>query len=830
MNALKNVVQLFNKHNKVLILMTTVMTVLLASMLSISATTQIYLEHTQLSKERVYGGYSHIIYGSKLSNVSQKYGRIDIVQSNSQPDIVYGALNQAAYQYSYLENTVNMNEVLITQSIATKFNVKVGDTFDVNGIPKTIKQIINPMGLMWIKGQSEELRQFKFPNVIVSSQVLEQLVESQGNREVVWLARFDRKQAPNEWEALSGNHYINTYILGENNNTQYKIPEYFQNILSIIFCIIIVVVLRAYILYSRPRYEIYRLLGVKNGQSNILFVFEMLTIAVLTCVLGIMLSVGVTSSLLSIALRQFYILEIGNVRDYIIKYTVMYMLSVCLSLLIFSVHTKNKSYMKINLLARKFYTYIDIKKIYLSISVWFCTILLVFFVGHLFMHFNSINAAILSTDAVGKMPSDFDYEITLKDIERLPGQTYHDNAYYETSKETYGELIDYKRAGEEMNSIAQEIKTAFPDSIIKKYTSLWQVYLLDEKVLNQDYIMKLYEPKVYQNRPFWNTLLNYSGKMVLIRVRVYPDEDILRFSSSFTGDVGSVLNGEKVYIIAPSYEYFETHSKEGVVLREAKPIDKDDSRATVERVIDETTLLKLASLQANSSVVGMVSSEQAKQLFTVKHVNVSISGISHRQVAWLDYGDLGVPYRLIVSERFLEKQGLETNPTRLRVSFNQFDYRQDNLKIRQILSKYPTVTFTDNYEQLDVFRQYRMMQSGITWLLISIFVVLSILIFNSIIQSHIVEQYQKYSVYVLLGMSFKKLFTMLVLPMIGSVCIAFVLLIALEFKVFLGLPNLVGIKTWINMLVYLGVPCLFIILVIYVITWRQINKFIRNIR
>ncbi|NEW62306.1 hypothetical protein GMA11_07145 [Granulicatella sp. zg-ZJ] len=819
-----------NRQNKMLWILMLAISVVMSSIISVSVATNAYINELQLSKEQVYGSFTHIVYNSKNTTIddSNRYGVIDIFDASNDKDIVYGKFNDLAKNLGNINiPSLSENEVVITQEIAQKYQLKEGELWKVEGKDWRVKAVIDNVGLLWIRGTVEQTPVFKMPNVIVDVNNWQKLIGSVSEFRRIWLANLNINEKNVEWESIQGNHYRNTFL--EKNTDNYHTPEYLFNITSIIFCIILIIMLRAYILSVRKRYDVYGLLGMSRTHLKRLFLLEFLCFNILAIVFGVLLCLLITSLFLSVALRKIYIVDGSYFWGYFLKYSVMYGITVIMSLLLFASFPFKKR--KRNKVFHKKIPF-DFKKINLSLNIGFFSILIVFLVGNLFLNFEAINSIILSSNAVGKIVNDSDYEFVFTRPSNRQGEFYYNGNYHEIPqniKEKY--RIQYMKSSGELNHIQQQLSQKFPSAQFESYINLSEIYLVNkDNLFQQDYLQKLYSVKLIQDRPFWNELLNQSVNLLTIRAIAYPDDKINLISSHFSGDVQSVINGESAYLVAPAYQYFESFDPVNqVTFKEAKPIDKDDVNAVYDDRIKENDLVSVISLNANSSVYGNLDSESAKRIFDIKHLNVLVGGIAYKQVGWLDTSDITEPYRLIVSKNFLEKNDLDQSVTRLRMKIPNLDYGKDDSVIRQIVANYPNVKIVDQYGQLQTFRQYHFIQQGFKILLTVIFFVLTIVIFNSLIQAHMFEQNQKYLVYGLLGMPRNRLVTSLGIPIVCSMMLSIIGISILEVFLFFGRINILSARDWTSLFVYIVLPMIICMVIALILTYRHIKKFMNTI-
>lgn len=822
--------QIINKQNKILWILMSAISFVMASIIAVSVATNVYLSELQQSREQVYGSFSHIIYTSENTDAgdySTRYGIIDIVNSQAEKDVVYGNVNNLAKSLGKI-NVANLlgNDIVITEDIAQKFQLKTGDIWKSDAQEWHVKAIIDNIGLLWVKGVTEEIQSFKMPNVIVSPENWQQLVKQFPETKRVWLGQFQSNITDRTWDSIQGSHYRNTFLL-EMGARDYHTPEYLLNIASVIFCMIVIVILRAYILAIRKRYHVYELLGMRKLHLKSLFFLEFLCFNMTSVLLGIILCGMITSLFLSVALQRIYIIDSRYLTGYFVKYIIMYGMSFITSILLFASFSTNEN--KWQRLAHKKLPF-DVKKLYLAFNVGLFSMLIVFLVGTLFLNFEAINNGILNTYATGKMADDFDYQFTIASPVERYGQAYYDGSYHELPQnDEEKHRIRYIKSSGELEHIQRQLLERFPSAEVESYVNLSELYLVNkDNFFQQDYLQKLYAVHLLQDRPFWNNLLNQSTELLLTKAIVYPDDKIKWLSSQFSGDVQNVLNGHSAYIVAPAYEYFETKLGDNGMLKEGKPIDKQAPNAVYDTKIEEKSVLSFIELQANSSVYGILGSQLAKKLFDIRHLNVTVEGIAFKHTAWFDVDDISAPYRLIVSKKFLEKNGLDNKATRLRVKIPGLNYEKDNAIIRQITASYPNVQLTDQYEQLKTFRQYTFIQQGFKALLIIVFFTLIILIFNSLIHAHLLEQHQKYLVYGLLGMSRNRLAWSLSLPILGSMLIATVGISVFELR-FFGGTNILSMSDWMSLLLNITLPMGICTIVILSLIYYHIGKFMKNI-
>lgn len=825
--------QIINKQNKVLWLLLFSISLVMSSIISVSVATKVYIDELQHAKEKVYGAFTHIIYNPKhdaIEDHSKSFGVINILNDVNDNDIVYGQMNHLAITLG----KINMpslvdNEVAITEEIAQKYHLKEKDLWHYNGKEWRIKTIIDNIGLLWIKGTTEESPIFKMPNIIVSDNHFQKLDSQSSGIRRVWLANFNVGETTDVWNNIPGNHYRNTFL--ESNTEDYHTPEYILNLISIIFFIILMIMLRTYIVSVRKRYHIYKLLGMVKWNLKKLFFFEFLTFNILTITLGLLLSVLIASLFLSVALKKIYIIDSHYYWGYFLKYIMMYAVTLIISLLLFTV-SSNKPQSKKQVFLRQKMPF-DLKKIGLFFNIGLFSMLIVFLIGNLFLDFNAINTAVSSSNAVGKIVNDSDYELILMSPANKLNKLYYDGNYHDISqtdfKETYH--IQYHKSDGELESIQQQLLNNFPNAQLESYVNLSEIYLMNKNNLfQQDYLQKLYSSIIIKDRPFWNSLLNQSNDLLLVKTSAYPDDKLKLLSPHFSGDLQSVLKGESVYLIAPAYEYFESFDPvNNVTFKESKPIDKTNPNAVYDDKIKEDSLLSLIALHSKSSVYGRVDSQFAKKRFTIKQFNVPVGGIAFKQVGWLDRSDITTPYRLIVSKAFLDKHDLDKSITRIRVKIPNLDYNKDDKIIRQIIAKYPNVKIIDQYDQLKTFRQYSFIQQGFKILLIIIFFVLTTVIFNSLIQANLLEQYQKYLVYGLLGMSRKQFIKSLYIPVVSGMILSTIAITLLELHLFFGRINILSAKDFMSLFTYIVLPMIICMLMALMFIYHHIKKFLNNI-
>lgn len=822
---------IINKQHKVFWIVTSIISFVMATIIAISTSANIYLQTLQQSKETVYGAFSHIIYRDTLEDTTDAnlYGVIRKAQFEQQTPLVFGTLNTNARQLSGLSlPPLHDNEVILTTTSAKHLSLQKGSTWQFQSKQYSVKDVIDNFGLLWIKGVNEETNHMQLPNVIFNENEFNNLQQTTAVIPLpsVWLSQFNTTTLPPTWQNVSGNHYTNTYLA--KNVDDYHTPDYLLHVASIIFCIILLITLRTYVVSIRHRYTVYQLLGMTKRHIRLLFWAEIVVLTSVTFILGLLLTAIITSAFLSIALQRIYVPHIHYFAQYLTKYAIMYSLSVLVSLFFFSPYDVSNNTLQIWLKKR---LPIDFKMLKLATYSSVFSVLITFLIGNMWLNFNSINDGILRTNAVGKLNTDFDYELVLTYPENKHGSVFYNNAYHnqQSSNGARG-FLRYMHPTDDLTQLRHTIHTKFPNAQIETYATIDQVYLMNtNQLFEQPYLQKLHAAKLLTNRPFWNDLYNKPTELLLTNITAYSNEQLRLFSNQLNGNADNVIKGDSVYVVAPAYRYFETiDTQNNATYKSSKPVNKTDKNAVFDTKLNDHAPLHLTYLRANNSAIGMFNSHVAKQIFSPQFVNTTVERIAYHQMGWLDLQDTTTPYRLIVSFEFLNKHGLHTHPTRLRIKLPNMNAQQDDVEMKQLIAQHPTVQVISQHEQLKTFKQYQMMQNGFKVLLVIIFVTLMYLILNGLIQTHIIEQSYKYTVYSLLGMSKWALIRKIVFPFVMSMCLAIVSLTSIEIVLFFGNIDTLSLNDYHSLFLYIVSPMVSCFVTTLFLVHYHVNKFMKQ--
>ncbi|MBS4749895.1 hypothetical protein KG091_02255 [Carnobacteriaceae bacterium zg-ZUI78] len=809
------------------------LTFIFASMVSIVSVTNIYLNETQKAKESVYGSFTDIIYKEHTNedfDLNERYGRFYIskLQNDGQSVTYIGVLNDKAKILSKLKIkniSLQENEVIVTRSFAKEKELNKQDKLVIKGYSLVVKDIIDDYGMLWVKGEEEVRKGYHEPNVLVSPNVFSELKSS-----IVFSVTLEKfnGQPSEQWLDLEGNHYHNMFIDKQNTTAIYYFPSFFEKLLSIIFSFIVFTLIKVYQSSARKKYHVYDLMGMNTKYIGMTCVIETIYMVCLAMVLGLTFSFVFSSCLLSLVFKKVFFVPVDYLIIYIGKYMILMSIMCLFSFLFLPIFTKKERRVK-----RQSHQFFFIKgtKRYMVFAGMF-SILLVFLVSLMTTYFQAVNKGVLSSDAYGKMTDHFDYEFSIKKQNNIVNKTYYHQEWHEASQHSDWILQYYRDTGE-LEKLAKNIKSSFPNAQEDIYQELSSVYLVNkDNVFNQPYIERLYVDKVLENNPFFTSLLDEDRKILRISLITYPDDTIKELSSFFNKevDVDSVLSGEEALVVAPAYEYFEERIKDGnIVNRFSKPIDATHSNATLDTKISKESILETVFLSSSSSVYGRLSTQEAKDIFKVHKVPITVAGVVYRQIGWFTLEEMSAPYRLIVSHAFMEKHHLPQYMTRLRVRIPDKEYEHVNSQIRNFMSGYKDIDFIDQFEKLKIFKEYSILQQSFNILIVIMFVTLITLILNSFIQSFFIHHQQRYSIYVLLGLSDKKLMMICFLPMCLSILLSSIITFGLVLFLTAGPVVWWTVKMMLEFVWNVGIPYLVIIVILWIITWIQTKRFMKQV-
>lgn len=698
-------------------------------------------------------------------------------------------------------------------------------------MPLTVKHIVEDYGSLWIRGEEEERNQLSIPQSLVSQNTFKKLAQlpQVSARYVIFLERFDGKPDM-VWESIQGSHYRNMFILSAQDTRMYYFPDFFQNILTVIFAILVIMMMRVYVLAIKKRYMTYHILGMSARQVKKTYVLECIAFTVFIYGLGVVLS-GIFGTLfLSVVFQKLYSIPLFYWLPFILKYGSIYSISAVLALGFLVPYRQIRCRYFVRMKSKKRLIPKNIWSTAIGVSVF--SIILTSLIATLFFYFNAINTAALSSDAYGKMSSDFDYEIAIQSPNLAVGQTYYSGQMHISEEANHqSNFLKYYRTNGELETVLDTIRAKFPDVQYAKYYHLSQTYLMDnQQLFDQDYIQKLKEFHVIENHPFWQSFLEKNASMLPVRVIAYPEENLKELSQFFDkSSIESVLSGKSAWVVAPAYEYLElAGSDKGNKTKFTKAIDANHPNAVVDRKIKKGINLDILKLTSQTSAYGIFSDKLAKQVFNHTILTVPVADIAYKQIGWFDLDDLGYKYRLIVSERFLEQYAIDETATRLRLSFPQANYDETNLFIRDLLKDKYQLGLVDQFEKNTLFRDYSLLQKGFKLLLMMIFVVLVVVIFNSFIKGHLLRNQARYELLILLGMKRARLVYSILRPMMLGIVMSCLVVFLIEMRLFIGPIELLSLKDWIKQLLYVILPHLFIIIVIVSSLFLNLNRLMKK--
>ncbi|MGY3756316.1 ABC transporter permease [Helcococcus kunzii] len=729
-------------------------------------------------KNSLYGKFIQIKYLDDSKNIGKEnfdrfnYGLVEISEINiNDKSYNLGALNDKILENELSKKDIKKGEVIITKSFANNNNLSLNQRLSLYNRDFIIKDVISDYSNYWIKGDFEQINNTTPPELLLNYEDYLEVVKD-NSLKVSSIYTLYENDDVDLWRNLKGKEYLNTLTYG-NKFDLYEFPNLYQNVMIALYAVITFIFLYTYKNYTNKRYHVYKILGMHKFSRKQLLIKEILFISFIVLTLGILLSLLIVSLLFTVINKELIFVYNKDYVFQLIKYVLIHLL-ISMIFVLFIFGTKEKR----NVLKNKF------EKILIPVLAGIFCIVLTYIHSNMVMYFDNTLSNLNSSNALGKMDNDYDFELEL--LRLNPNEkVYYNNDFHKKS----GEAIDIKYfdKNKEFNKLISEIKRKSKDIKIRTYSTVYSAYIKDKGYINQEYIIKGYPMNISYNTEYWKGITDKD--LLKSEIFTYPDSDLKEISKKINlneTDEIKLLNGEGVVVVKQPFKFLETKLKdengeENIYRLQTVPAEYNDKDAVKDDTVKKGSILDLFVLDAKSTAYGLFDRENMLKAFNIKNVQLNVIGTSDKYIAWFNPSENNNPYRMIASDKLLEKKGINNTISRIRINIKD-DYLNTKNLITSLLTNYDQIILNDNYEIQQQIKDFKILTIGFNILLLVSIIISMIFILYTFLSSYYKLNKNTYEIYLLLGMKKRKLLFVVIIPFIISCVLSTIINLIISFK------------------------------------------------
>ncbi|WP_282926544.1 hypothetical protein [Helcococcus kunzii] len=696
------------------------------------------------SKFSLYGSFDTIIYQEKEEYSGTEDNPHSYIDIFKQDDFIIGSFYNGAENYSfssnndYIKNLEN-DSAIITKSLASKLNILVNDKITINTKSFTIKDIVNDFGYNWIKGFREENKKLYTPNVLINNQTFLDVKKNDNYR----ITLLDENEVNKiDFNNIKGNYYENKPIKDDANLFLFSYPKEFYFTQIFILFLLACFIFSSYTINSKERYSLYKDLGIQ--ESNLFFVvsLEILIIA-LSCIL-----LSFTLNILLVYLFKIAI-NISKVEFNIIKgysYVKLYIFSYLLAATIcaiFSSKIVNQKHNTNRLKKDKIRSLNNILKGKSNLIIYSSMMLIIIYMSFTFIgSLNTIENKNKIVELYGQLKKDYDFQINYVE-EQIPqdhvlkGDEFINVEDYINNNDLGITQFYYYNHNNQLSDVLEKLKNNKYIKKVDQFHENYYVYIpLRKEVVESQFFEILDNDVLNTDVNFWKKYFNEENKeLVLANIISMPDsilENVLKETSG-DADMTTLLNGESGILISPSVNL----TSEDFSVENQKTFYWEYKESGKNILRDETLLdykdIDIYFPKSNENIAGFLNDKILDKLDAkVDKVNLPLISKTYKNIGWFDLDShVLASYRILVSDKFFEKNSINHEPTRLHVYLNNFDKANEVAKeIYNSTSKIKNLHVKDLSNYLEEFHNFQYLKSLI--IVLYIILIFCILIFSSI--------------------------------------------------------------------------------------------------
>lgn len=675
MKSLKIIKNSISKKNNSIFTTSLILIIIFTLLFFSNSILRINQDRVYVSRTTLFGKFNFIGYktSEQIKSIEDKDRTyIDILNKD---DYKIGAFFNDAENLVFIKNDflkkLNKNEAFITKSIATKLNLSKDSELNIFSNKFVIKDIINDFGFNWIRGEKEERSNLLAPNIIISRENFFEIAKNKVNYRI---ELFDENIKIDEVKKnYDGNIYENKAIKDNSDLFLYKYPFKFEIAQVIIIFILVQFILNGYILNSRYRYKIYNYLGMKNSELKLLKLIEIILISVFSLLISLGLSFLFSIIYINSMIKTELNFNIFDMIDDSKKYIVSYMVSVFILLIFIACNLKIKKKKKNIKLFKK----IEIKSKKTLINYIGIILVILYMSNSLIYSLKEIEYRNTEFELHGQIKKNYDYQINFI-RENIPYGFYKKgNELQKLNISNENDKIKssfyYYDYNNQLYNVFEKLSKNKSIKKVDVFHENYYTYLtIPREVGESDFINILFDKPLFTDIDFWKQF-NIDNQKVLVKAHLVsmPDnilESIYKDISN-GNSIKSLLDGDSAILVSPSYNITKIEDQGEFGKRYYWDIAEKGENILRDENLKNYSSLDLYFPKANETIAGMLNQETFESLdLNIQKVNIPLAAKTYKNIGWLDVSNYSmVAYRILVSEKFLIRNNLNSEPTRLHV-------------------------------------------------------------------------------------------------------------------------------------------------------------------
>lgn len=749
---------------------------------------QLRLTH---ARSDVYGYFYVIAYQTPEEyDNSQEDSTIGIInvtqmQTDSGLTVRIGTYNPAAKNLIYqgkedISLPGEINHCLISRSLANKENAS-DYSLSIESVPLMPDRILPDLGYLWSKGEREEALGMNLPNIWVNSDtytLFSNSADSTLTYRIVLLDAAHAEQWNDGYLSLSGDVYRNTAATLDQNLQTYKIDSDFIMVQLLLLVGILILLFIGYCHYASYRYIVYADLGLTDSRLKTLICTEFAFVSILPFLAGFAAAGIIVSILTRFLYPGIYVFSFVRYYGFLKNYIITFLFGFLLCLLLSALRKGYKSS------CGRFNTsryILPVKgRMYLVASAPLL-FLLEYTLLAIFGSFANINyqQKSLASDYYGQINKNYDFEITYQNFSIANKQYMRGSQLITAEDSPYVSIpFAFRNHSGKLDDLLSQMQSIEAVSNVETFSENSGAFMaVSEATASSRFSEISYFTFYFPEGPFTS---KYQPEINTAMKRC----DICAFSDNYLSSIAqqmgvspdslsSVLSGDSVLLVAPSYRII-SESEDGGVLYTR---DFEGENLLTDPDLDTYSFVRIFVPQASTNLEGFIPQETLVSLgASLKVLDLPVAGKTNKNLGWFNTSYTDAAYRILVSERFFDRYPIWHETTRMRIFLkDNADAEAVSLQIQNSLSDIPNIRFTDRHHDMEVWHEYQLVERIIYILYFLLSLCLITAFSLSVSYCYWLANEQNASLYRDLGITVSRLFHCLAIPFLLITLLFFVM-------------------------------------------------------
>lgn len=767
----------FNRRNSGLVLLMVSLAVVFTGAASIKLVSGAYLKEEHEKRIAAYGNFGSAAYYNSIQPLPEWDGdgeRSDgfIEATWLESGNVIGTIDASAWSMALplVEyRNPEPGHCIITQTVwnALSADEKENRCLNLESGRLQVDLVLNDYGYLWPRGEAETGERMMPPDILLNRRDFISLF-AQGDHRLFGIVLSDSFETTAEhYFGTEGRHYSNYPVLMQEQEHMFSMPELYAPLTLAVLAAIEIIMLAMYKHSKKEKYYIYYIHGQPQQQLDQTLSAELFWVTFaaflvsngLTYIGSQVLLFFIYSSPKRIGAETFFL----STLEYDVLFWVGFLLYVMLYRKYDFVNSRNvprkKAPQKLHLVQWRCIPYAFVLVLITFISAIFSS--------YLFHSYGEYESGISENAQRGRLSAASDIQAVLIPRFAPQGTFYHAGKMAKPSSENIALIVSPLEMSDHAGEMAEQIRNVRGVRDVLIYSedhNIWSCVQAGMK--EHPYLQGLYSANIVNaDNEFWADYTDLSkNALIKSELLVLEDRELMSLDAYYEKDaIAAAVEGKGALLAAPAIVMNKTVTQkpdgsESVVI-EWEKAGKDAEGAVYDETLRKGMSRELFFLSSREAAYGVFSAEDAKAIFQVRKLDVSIAGISYENAAWFgEYNYSGIlPYRYLVSRAFLEQNDLVLPVSRLGIYLSDKEDGSAAAEITRILNNHGNFAVNDVSESLKDHHAYKVTARGYRIMTILLFIVLSLVATNAIATVMIESQKNRLQVFARLGLSNRRM-------------------------------------------------------------------------